>query len=666
MSTAGFIAGWRENRVVIQFARDFSPAIGDFYYVNQGARKAILQLTSLNSWMEAVVPAIEALHSSALISDSYTQTGLAEPFLEYNEDEGVLYASSSLPRPGSPVFKVDPLDATSSSIMSKIGEAVSEGVPACYLRAGLATHVKLRDRTYFLSSKIRLPIDKMIPKHILVSGQTGAGKTSGVKGIVVSATAYSDRPISWVVLDRHGEYSGLTGGVDFKRSLEVVSTWKNVVVDTIVLDYTAGNTALGVRRTPISLADIEVDDITTAMNLGEDDSAQLEELLEALSIVVLEACRGSLLSSSLCQHLVTQTGDEIIPKGHLFSLYLLLFDNAIRAEAAMKVETGVKYGFHEYLLDKGFQSIQVLRKMKREITETLNIRTRPKVYVDAKGSRRYVHVVDDSSSVFKTVEPLKEPESVVAILYVLLEALTRLKGSKAPPNTGPYKFIPSGLDSRMREELIAKASQIPVTHDPGMSLTDLASHLDDGRLFVVDLSRITTREGDVVALALARRILEERMRKGPAAAATLPPVALVSEEAPLYLSSEKVKSVYNPFARIAREGRKFNIGIVAITQMATMMDRQILSNFNTIIAMRTSHEPDLEFFKSIGIPKETLPLLGEREAYLYSVDIPIRRPLPVYLPGDFEEDLIFSSRREAARPVLDEKVYKMLAEEEES
>jgi len=170
----------------------------------------------------------------------------------------------------------------------------------------------------------------------------------------------------------------------------------------------------------------------------------------------------------------------------------------------------------------------------------------------------------------------------------------------------------------------------------------------------------------VVALALARRILEERMRKGPATAATMPPIALVSEEAPLYLSSEKVKSVYNPFARIAREGRKFNIGIVAITQMATMMDRQILSNFNTIIAMRTSHEPDLEFFKSIGIPKETLPLLGEREAYLYSVDIPIRRPLPVYLPGDFEEDLIFSSRREAARPVLDEKVYKMLAEEEES
>ncbi|MEM4827189.1 MAG: hypothetical protein QXK07_04025, partial [Desulfurococcaceae archaeon] len=147
----------------------------------------------------------------------------------------------------------------------------------------------------------------------------------------------------------------------------------------------------------------------------------------------------------------------------------------------------------------------------------------------------------------------------------------------------------------------------------------------------------------------------------------LPVVGIVSEEAPLYLSREKVLTPFNPFARIAREGRKFGLGLIAITQMATMIEKQILANFNTMIILRTRSRSDLEFFADIGVPVETLPYLGDREAFLYTPDLPIKEPIPVYLPGWFEnkkfvEDQEKSTLNRSAK--IGRELAKLLGEEE--
>ncbi|MFN3267710.1 MAG: hypothetical protein ACK416_00455, partial [Zestosphaera sp.] len=112
--------------------------------------------------------------------------------------------------------------------------------------------------------------------------------------------------------------------------------------------------------------------------------------------------------------------------------------------------------------------------------------------------------------------------------------------------------------------------------------------------------------------------------------------AVVSEEAPLYLSPEKVSSPYNIFARLAREGRKFGIGLIALSQIATMIERQILANFNTLIALRTKHRGDIDYMSSIGIPAEALPSLSDREGFLYTPDLSVSEPIPVYVPAYFD------------------------------
>jgi DNA helicase HerA-like ATPase len=660
VSSIGFIAGWRENKVLIHFKRDFTPSIGDFYYVSQAGRKTLLQLTTLSSWMEALTPGIEAHHESAVFEDAFTQTGLAEAFLEYDEGRGVLYTPSTLPRPGSEVYKIDPSDKESSQLMSRVSEASGEGVPACLLRAGLAPHPKLRERAYFRDSRIRLPLGRIIPKHVLVNGQTGAGKTTGVKGLIVSSIAYPASPLTWIILDRHGEYSGASGELGFRGAVEkAMAVGGGVALETVVLDYKMGVAGGGIKATPIALSDIDVPDIAIALDLSDDDAALIEDLLDALAIVVSQACGAGGLTQAVCNQFISTAGDVVTPKGDILALYLLIFDNLIRSEAAAKASGGEKtIGFHRYLLERGFSSVLQLRRLKRIITSALNIKTRPKQYGDSK---RLVYVVDDSLSVFKTASFLKDPDAVSAILHALLTNVYRDSGSIT---SAIYRFLPGS--AKFIEELKSKLREISFTEQPGLTLSDLVGRVDEGGVFIVDLSRISAREGDLVALSLARRLLEERMSKGPLEASRSPPIAVVSEEAPLYLSSERVRSVYNSFARIAREGRKFNIGLIAITQMATLMDRQILANFNTVIAMRTSHTPDLDYFSNIGIPRETLPFLNEREAYLYSVDIPIKRPIPVYIPADFEADLIIGEKAKTAEISASERVYKALTEGEDS
>ncbi|WP_440059668.1 ATP-binding protein [Thermogladius sp. 4427co] len=631
MNPVGMVIGWRDNRVLIQFKRDSIPGIGDFIYAKQDNRLTLLQLTSLSSWIEALTPGIEAYHRSAVFEDAFTLTGIAEAFLEFNEAANALYTPSTLPKPGTPVYKVEPGDVESNKIMEKISSMTGDGVPVFVLRSGIASHPSLRGRLYFIDFKIRVNLSKTIPKHILVSGQTGAGKTTGVKGFITASFAYSNNPVSWLILDRHGEYG------DFINVVNDVS--KNIpVIRHITLYYHSSKTSYG-AITPIALSDIGVPDISMALDLEDEEVLDLEDLLDNLTQITYTACVNNLLAPSICNMLISVGNEDVKPRGDLLALYLLIFDNAIRLEAS-KATKNEKYGFHKYFLERGFQNVTVLRKLRRIISNALGITTRRREFVVSEKEKKLVYVIDDSNSVFKTISVFKQPDLVAGIIYSLLKVVEK-RDSKSFSEQTFYDFLPSGKAVNTVAEKVKSGILVEA---PGLGLDEIVRDVNTGNMVILDLSRVSTREGDLVALSLARRILEDRMARGPFEASGMPPVAIVSEEAPLYLSSEKVKSVYNSFARVAREGRKFNIGIIAITQMATMIDRQLLANFNTVIAMRTNYTADIEFFRNVGIPGEALPFLNEREAYVYSADSQLRRPLPVYIPAHSEKDLIVKSR----------------------
>jgi DNA helicase HerA-like ATPase len=70
------------------------------------------------------------------------------------------------------------------------------------------------------------------------------------------------------------------------------------------------------------------------------------------------------------------------------------------------------------------------------------------------------------------------------------------------------------------------------------------------------------------------------------------PLLFVLEEAHAYLAKEKAGPAAAAVQRIAKEGRKYGMGVMIVSQRPSEIDSTILSQCGTIFAMRLSNETD--------------------------------------------------------------------------
>jgi DNA helicase HerA-like ATPase len=101
------------------------------------------------------------------------------------------------------------------------------------------------------------------------------------------------------------------------------------------------------------------------------------------------------------------------------------------------------------------------------------------------------------------------------------------------------------------------------------------------------------------------------------------PIALFCDEAHLYLPEKTNNSLeaagLQNFERIAKEGRKYGVGLVVISQRPSEVNRTILSQSNNFIAMRLTNAEDQAVIKrllpdSLGGFSDLLPILDVGEA----------------------------------------------------
>jgi len=101
------------------------------------------------------------------------------------------------------------------------------------------------------------------------------------------------------------------------------------------------------------------------------------------------------------------------------------------------------------------------------------------------------------------------------------------------------------------------------------------------------------------------------------------PIAIFCDEAHLYIPANTDKSIDNAslvnFERISKEGRKYGIGLVVISQRPSEVNRTVLSQSNNFIAMRLTNVDDQAVVKrllpdSLGDYAEMLPVLDIGEA----------------------------------------------------
>lgn len=150
-------------------------------------------------------------------------------------------------------------------------------------------------------------------------------------------------------------------------------------------------------------------------------------------------------------------------------------------------------------------------------------------------------------------------------------------------------------------------------------LTDYvgADQADNGPLAVIDLSLVPSEVIHVVVSVLGRMVFEALQRHRREKEQELP-TTLILEEAHTFVHRDlggessplAGRECARVFERIAREGRKFGLGLVLASQRPSEVSPTVLSQCNTFLLHRLVNDRDQELVKRL-VPDGLGPLLGE-------------------------------------------------------
>jgi uncharacterized protein len=164
-----------------------------------------------------------------------------------------------------------------------------------------------------------------------------------------------------------------------------------------------------------------------------------------------------------------------------------------------------------------------------------------------------------------------------------------------------------------------------------------ANAAGNGQIAVLDLSLVPSEIVHVVIAVLGRLVFEATQRYRKLHNAELPTI-LVLEEAHNFVQQHTERSEESGitpvqmcrsiFEKIAREGRKFGLGLVLSSQRPSELSPTVLAQCNTFLLHRIVNDRDQELIKRLvpdnlaGLLKE-LPSLPSRQAVLLGGATPV-------------------------------------------
>lgn len=155
--------------------------------------------------------------------------------------------------------------------------------------------------------------------------------------------------------------------------------------------------------------------------------------------------------------------------------------------------------------------------------------------------------------------------------------------------------------------------------------------VNDKPLTIINLSGVPSDVVDVVVSVLFRTIFDFALWNPNRREM---PLLLICEEAHRYVP-RKEEAAFQPskraLSRIAKEGRKYGVGLALVSQRPSELSESILSQCNTLIALRMSNDQDQQIVKralpdSVRSLVEALSALHSREALVVGegTTVPVR------------------------------------------
>ena len=164
-----------------------------------------------------------------------------------------------------------------------------------------------------------------------------------------------------------------------------------------------------------------------------------------------------------------------------------------------------------------------------------------------------------------------------------------------------YNKVLRKLDSLMKDERLS--FMMKSWDGKSDQIRDVLTQLMDqeSRLIVIDLSGIPNEIAGTASAALVRTLFSLKIWQTPEERQASP-VLLVCEEAHRYIPNSgeaQYESAQDAIRRIAKEGRKYGMGLFLVSQRPSEVESTVLSQCNSWIVLRTSNEADRNHVRGI-------------------------------------------------------------------
>jgi DNA helicase HerA-like ATPase len=518
--------------------------------------------------------------------------------------------------------------------LPSIGAAVllpTDGQLRSIIESGERRRVKIGTSPLAGDAVVSIDPNRLFGRHLAVLGNTGSGKSCSVAGLIrwsleqatharTQAGAAGRPNARFIVLDPNGEYSRAFSGADALRArIFKVSPSEDETALKVPLWF--WNSAEWCSFTQAS-ARTQRPTLMHALRFVRD--GQTEPTADA-NHDMRRFLRTLVTTTRVEQNSGSPWGS--FPKPKAFFEKLEKWKKGLEPE--MESFTGDQYDGLKALIDK-IEALCTPRRVqyphydftRTEVQELLAATN--KAHSAFGGSDSDVVPADvDAPRPFQGASLLRGVEAAGEMLNVSEHIETLLVRIRALLT-----------DTRMK----------PIMGDAGETTLDqwLESYIgsdnaEGGCISVIDLSLVPTEVVHVVTAVIARIVFEASQRYVKLNGVALPTV-LVMEEAHTFIKRYK-EDVENQdaagiccqvFERIAREGRKFGLGLVLSSQRPSELSSTVLSQCNTFLLHRISNDRDQELVQRLvpdnlrGLLRE-LPSLPSQSAILlgWASELPV-------------------------------------------
>jgi uncharacterized protein len=494
------------------------------------------------------------------------------------------------------------------------------------VESGERRRVKIGVSPLAANAEVRIDPDRLFGRHLAVLGNTGSGKSCSVAGLVrwsmdaaKKQRSGADPNARFIVLDPNGEYASTFRGMG-KLRVFAVEPSEGVEQLRVPLwfwnsaEWSAFTQASARTQRPTliqALRSVRDGAVGVPMTPSHEMRRYLRTLVSAIQV---ERNAGRPWSSF--PH--PKNFFEKIKKWHegglvedaSFSAAETAALKAVKDKlAALIAARGGQYPTYD------FTKIEVdeLHQLLQSAHSAFGGSDTDALPIDADVPRAFT-----GDQLLRSVEANAELMGVSEYVETMLMRIrTILSDSR-------MKSITSGADDIELHEWLTKY------------IGD--SQASNGSVTVIDLSLVPTEVVHVITAVIARMTLEALQRYRKLNAGKTLPTVLVMEEAHTFIrrypdDAENQNSAAiccQVFEKIAREGRKFGLGLVLSSQRPSELSQTVLSQCNSYLLHRISNDRDQELVHKLvpdnlrGLLRD-LPSLPSRHAILlgWASELPV-------------------------------------------